>query len=109
MRTQTFHRGTSNTHICAYKRRIKNGARFKLILGGAGKGTGDTKTKWYYLVSTQPCTKEHKTYPCALPATLKLLLVPKLTEKIEAQGVLGRALVIPKRSGTTWRALILGS
>ena len=64
---------------------------------------------WNHQCARKPCTKEHQTHPCDLPTTLKLLVVPKLTKKFEAQGMLGRALVIPKRSGTTWGALILGS
>ena len=56
VRAQTLHQGTPNTSLgLAYNLETACGAqanRKKRSSGGARKGTGDTKTKWYYLGST---------------------------------------------------------
>ena len=41
---------------------------------------------WNHQCARKRCTKEHPTHPWDLPTTLKLLVVPKLTEKKRSSG-----------------------
>ena len=56
VRAQTLHQGTPNTSLrLAYNLETACGAQANKKIrssGDARKGTGDTKTKWYYLGST---------------------------------------------------------